>query len=758
MLMFAVPPVGSAQNNIFQPIKDFSIVSPTVKITAYDLSYSGDIFPVRFGSGTLIDDQGIILVSNHVVQDEKEELFDAFLICFTVEQNKEPLCEYTGEVIARSKKYDVALIQLDAKDIRGNQVIDLPFLDYNIEFELKVGDKITVWGYQDVGGRTITSTQGVISGFEEVDQVNYIKSDSDLSSGGSGGTTLDGLGHFIGIPTVVKTGDETAESLGYSIDLRSVRSWISEHIRDRSERLNYNSLLAQKQLDFNDAFYSGYLDYQHYPHFSVDVDESWKFRTIEKSQVVLESLSNEQTYQILFTFDRLPFLANGVYLEDQFKKLERDKDTFKSYKREEILFHGVKAYRVTFDIGSSRYYVYVIPYGYTEMDISFGLDLKNLKRDEDKIEQVLSSLRFEDEPEQASELHTYVHSNPPFSISTSGRFLIQKQEHYGNKNALVNFLLQDNYEGKIRLTYDQLSESDKNLDMVKLLDNHLDSARWQSGFTLIDKDSTVTVDGLSGWSLTYGYDGDEYGKRRKSSTVFLRAGDDHFLFEYDDLELSYDRNIKNFKEILRFFHYEGEQQNKGVYAIGSLDYVFRDIVNHRFISEISNLQDKAIVQAYTDGMYRPEKPVSRAETLKIALYSQLYNKDKDLDKRSEINTYDARKHANLDFPDTKFGSWHRSYVRYARAKQLVIGYPDGQFYSESQITLAEALSMLLKAHELQIWRPSAFDAGLPWQKRYMDKGFELRLLPQGLTDPDHIVTRGELAYMVDTLMQNKDQF
>ncbi|KKP36848.1 MAG: hypothetical protein UR27_C0012G0005 [Candidatus Peregrinibacteria bacterium GW2011_GWA2_33_10] len=206
-LSFFVPNFVVAQNSnqegkIYKNISDFSNLIPTVKIVSYDYGYSGGVYPSQFGSGSIISADGFILTNYHVVFDAEDEdkALDAFEICFSFNSGSEPICEYTASLVASYKEKDLALLKLDEADIRGNSFKNVPFYTYQKDKELKVGDTIKIIGYPGTGGDTLTTTQGVISGFSEAEDsqepLTYIKSDADISEGSSGGTTVDEQGNI----------------------------------------------------------------------------------------------------------------------------------------------------------------------------------------------------------------------------------------------------------------------------------------------------------------------------------------------------------------------------------------------------------------------------------------------------------------------------------------------------------------------------------------------------------------------------------
>ena len=88
-----------------------------------------------------------------------------------------------------------------------------------------------------------------------------------------------------------------------------------------------------------------------------------------------------------------------------------------------------------------------------------------------------------------------------------------------------------------------------------------------------------------------------------------------------------------------------------------------------------------IIRGYTDGSFRPDAPVNRAEALKILLLATGVE---------PIGGY----FINLTFSDTSDKAWYAPYVQDALELDLVRGYEDGTFRPEQSITRAEAAKIV----------------------------------------------------------------
>lgn len=169
---------------------------------------NGDFVPESSGSGVVITN-GSVLTNAHVVTYEGVDgLYYIYDICIGGFSKN----SYTSPDI------DIIFI-VDPNTVRRDLYFDYALLTaitvdatpYNFPSEVKYGnsdslvhgDSITLIGYPETGGSTITSTQGSVSGFE---YTNWIKSDAVAEFGNSGGGAFDSNGNLIGIPTLVVTG------------------------------------------------------------------------------------------------------------------------------------------------------------------------------------------------------------------------------------------------------------------------------------------------------------------------------------------------------------------------------------------------------------------------------------------------------------------------------------------------------------------------------------------------------------------------
>lgn len=202
--------------------------SPVVQVIAYKEPL-GMYFSLQgWGSGSIIDSAGHILTNNHVVDDGFGGISDDFSICLTEDPALPPKCHYTASVVTRDPDKDIALLQLDPKDIFGNVVNFSSFIALPIDYTYTpaAGDTVNASGYPWVWANTITETQGIVSGTYEYNGNTYLKTDTLIAGGNSGGPLVRN-GKMIGVNTFL-IGGFSDPALGYSLSIPEAQDFIQD--------------------------------------------------------------------------------------------------------------------------------------------------------------------------------------------------------------------------------------------------------------------------------------------------------------------------------------------------------------------------------------------------------------------------------------------------------------------------------------------------------------------------------------------------
>ncbi len=166
------------------------------------------------GSGFIIDEKGIVVTNNHVIQDAED-------IIVRVNGDK----EYKANVIGADPLSDIAVLKL----ITEEKFIPVKFGDSD---KARIGDWVIAIGNPFGLGGTVTS--GIISarnrsiGLSRYE--DYIQTDASINSGNSGGPLFDMKGNVIGINTAI-LGRSGSIGIGFSIPSNSAKIVIDQLIK-----------------------------------------------------------------------------------------------------------------------------------------------------------------------------------------------------------------------------------------------------------------------------------------------------------------------------------------------------------------------------------------------------------------------------------------------------------------------------------------------------------------------------------------------
>ncbi len=176
----------------------------------------GELVPVWGGSGTIISGNGLILTNAHVATDMFDQVgldgapMDALIIALTTREDRPPTPMYFAEVVAYDHQLDLALLQITT-DLTGNPVdaddFNLTRVKMGDSDEVHLGDELYIFGYPTIGEGYITFTSGRVSGFETTELADgevirtWIRTDTTIAGGNSGGTGVNANGEIIGVPT-----------------------------------------------------------------------------------------------------------------------------------------------------------------------------------------------------------------------------------------------------------------------------------------------------------------------------------------------------------------------------------------------------------------------------------------------------------------------------------------------------------------------------------------------------------------------------
>jgi hypothetical protein len=184
-----------------------------------------------------------------------------------------------------------------------------------------------------------------------------------------------------------------------------------------------------------------------------------------------------------------------------------------------------------------------------------------------------------------------------------------------------------------------------------------------------------------------------------------------------------------------------------LFPTASAEFSDLSATNPHYVA-VTSLVTQEVLQGYSDGTFKPDQDVNRAEALKIIL------------KGTGVNV-DGASAAGLLFSDVAQSDWFSTYVGTAVTKGIVQGYNDGSFKPERTVNRAEAMKMLTLAAGVSL--PSASESYADvsvdlWFSPYAVYSKEWNIVPpqtDGLWHGDENLSRGELSEMVYRLQQVK---
>ena len=260
-------------------------------------------------------------------------------------------------------------------------------------------------------------------------------------------------------------------------------------------------------------------------------------------------------------------------------------------------------------------------------------------------------------------------------IPTGAAITVNKTDAQGKALAGATFVLEDsrgreayqatsNTSGTVRFT-------DVSSGTYTLLENKAPEGYVISNetYTLTVSGSRVTMNGKAYSPVTF--------VNRKAAELNRT---DHFAFlvGYTDGTFGPERNMTRAEVTTMFARLLTEQ----IEADKTYSSTFNDVPKGYWAANyIGYMQQFGIITGYSDGSFRPDAPVTRAEFAAIA-------------SRFEKLTEGSK--SFTDVPDTY---WAARYINFAATRGWVTGYSDGTFKPENTITRAEVAAVTCRLLE-----------------------------------------------------------
>lgn len=192
-----------SSESIWTPVKQILLVRTYIKDPLFGS------FTMYAQWSAVLSSSTTLLTNAHVVSDENWEPTGLYEVCRVESISKDPVC-FSSARLQRVDEYnDLAVL-----------VLPQAYTQWQITTfrtrALKAGDGLTVFGFPYDGGTTITTTKGIVAGFDG----DVIKTDAAVNYGNSGWGAYDGQWNLVGIPTGLYG------NIGYVVPIVTIESFL----------------------------------------------------------------------------------------------------------------------------------------------------------------------------------------------------------------------------------------------------------------------------------------------------------------------------------------------------------------------------------------------------------------------------------------------------------------------------------------------------------------------------------------------------
>jgi len=218
------PPPSGNQAPVLPSIADVvtlvkpSVVAITTEVVTFDF-FNRPFTQQGAGSGWILDENGIIVTNNHVVEGARS---------ITVTMDDGSIYTVDTNAVFTDSLNDLAILKIDTQN--------LPALKIGDSSKLKVGEWVVAIG--NALGQGIRATEGIVSQKDVSVPVapgqtlyNLIETSAAINPGNSGGPLVNMAGEVIGT-TSVKLVDVQIEGVGYAISTETAIPIIEELVKN----------------------------------------------------------------------------------------------------------------------------------------------------------------------------------------------------------------------------------------------------------------------------------------------------------------------------------------------------------------------------------------------------------------------------------------------------------------------------------------------------------------------------------------------
>lgn len=168
------------------------------------------------GSGVILDEEGLILTNNHVVEH-------AETLIVRLDDDR----EFEARIVGRDPKTDIAVIRILAEDLKPAKLGD--------SNRVRVGQWVLAAGSPFGLPRSVTA--GIVSAMGRgsmgiADYGDFIQTDAAVNQGNSGGPLIDLQGRVVGVNTAIVSKDGGSNGIGFAIPINLVSNVVGQLVKD----------------------------------------------------------------------------------------------------------------------------------------------------------------------------------------------------------------------------------------------------------------------------------------------------------------------------------------------------------------------------------------------------------------------------------------------------------------------------------------------------------------------------------------------
>ena len=393
-----------------------------VKINTYTLDEYNNLSIFSSGSGIIFDASGLVLTNYHVTTIEEEfdnsERETSFQVCLTEDPGVEPVCDWTGQMVAKDKDLDVAILQIKEPPSEGEM---FPYLDLDQLNANVTNDTLTVLGYPAIGDETITITEGIISGKVNKYNKDWLKTDAVTSFGSSGGAAINQYGYVIGL--ISRAHSDLLGSLGYLINVSSLSDWIEANRNQASQTASFEGRISdlsakQKALEETDTYQNDK------PFFSIVKPNDWDFDYQNENALMIHKKNYNECGIVGIMASPFPIPASTDFVMTRINQRLLEVGALSLLninKDEDLVINGLSGKKVTLSImgETQSFYYFVLDNYFLEISYDYGYT----EKDQAMVDEIINSLSAT--PGQVlTPVVQYENDSPKFYLSSNASWPI----------------------------------------------------------------------------------------------------------------------------------------------------------------------------------------------------------------------------------------------------------------------------------------------------------------------------------------------